>query len=169
MQSNMSSRERMLSAFQRKPHDHVPICPYLPVGPWRKEPLYWRDQFERADRMLDLGLDPTIEIWLPDPQPHSDVEIKTWREKRDGEYLLTKEYHTEIFLFVVQESVNREDSVTLPVELGFQHRIEMLYRSAKCPLHSFHPFDVEVIDQEVGSGGIETRSGILSILFRWIH
>jgi hypothetical protein len=44
--------------------------------------------------MLELGLDPTLDIWLPDPQPHPDVEIKTWREMKGGDLLITKEYHT---------------------------------------------------------------------------
>ena len=91
MQKNMSSRERMLATFQRKPHDCIPLSPYIGQGPWRSGPLYWRDQFERADRLLELGLDPTIDIWLPDPRPHPDVRIKTWREKQEDGYLLTKE------------------------------------------------------------------------------
>ncbi len=44
--------------------------------------------------LLELGCDPTIDIWLPDPEPHPDVEIKTWREKTDSGPLITKEYHT---------------------------------------------------------------------------
>lgn len=94
MKPGMSSRERMLAALTRQGPDHIPFSPYIGQGPWWKEPLFWRDQFERAQRMLGLGLDPVIDIWLPDPTPHSDVTIKTWREASGSGALLTKEYHT---------------------------------------------------------------------------
>ena len=92
----MSSRERMLAAIQRQETDHVPFSPYVVVcsSMWHQEPLAWNDQIERAERLLELGLDPTFDLWLPDPLPHPDVEIQTWREKRKGEILITKEYHT---------------------------------------------------------------------------
>ena len=93
-QQAMTSRERMLAALRCEQPDHVPMSPYMYQGPWRREPLYWRNQFERAQMMLEMELDPTIDIWLPDPQPHHDVEIKTWREQKDGKTYLTKEYHT---------------------------------------------------------------------------
>jgi hypothetical protein len=35
-----------------------------------------------------------MDIWMPDVVPHPDVKIKTWREQKNGETLLTKEYHT---------------------------------------------------------------------------
>ncbi|MCX6992574.1 MAG: hypothetical protein NT011_05440 [Kiritimatiellaeota bacterium] len=92
--ASLSSRERLLAAFRREPHDHVPFSPYISQGPWWQAPLFWRDQFERAERMLELGLDPTIEIWLPDPQPHPDVAIKTWRDTSGPDSILTKEYYT---------------------------------------------------------------------------
>lgn len=93
-ESKMSSRERMLAAMKREGPDHVPFSTYISQGPWWEEPLFWHDQFERAERMLALGLDPTIDIWLPDPQPDPDVQVKTWRERKDDEVLITKEYHT---------------------------------------------------------------------------
>jgi len=93
-QATMSSRQRMMAAIKREGPDHVPFSPYISQGPWFQEPLFWQDQIGRAERMLDIGLDPTIDIWLPDPQPHRDVEIRTWREKKGHEIILTKEYHT---------------------------------------------------------------------------
>ena len=128
MQNRTSSRERMLAAFKRKPHDHVPLSPYISLGPWWQEPLYWRDQFERAERMLELGLDPTIDIFLPDPQPHPDVEIKTWREKTGEDYLLTKEYHTPagVLRQVVQESANwtsPDHGPWIPTTFGLEKRL----------------------------------------------
>jgi len=94
MSETMSSRERMLAALRRRPHDHVPFSSYISQGPWYKEPLYWRDQFERALRLREMDLDPIIDIWLPDVRPHPDVEIKTWREKKGDETRITKEFHT---------------------------------------------------------------------------
>ena len=90
----MSSRERMLAALTRQSPDYAPLSPYIAQGPFFKEPLFWRNQVERAERLLELGLEPTIDIWFPDPQIHPDVEIKTWRERKGDEVLLTKEYHT---------------------------------------------------------------------------
>jgi hypothetical protein len=84
----------MLAAMRRQGPDYLPFSTYISQGPWWQEPLFWHDQFERARRLLDLGLDPTIDIWLPDPQPHPEVRIKTWRQKRDQQTLITKEYHT---------------------------------------------------------------------------
>jgi hypothetical protein len=94
MSAQMSSRQRMLAAIRREGPEHVPLSPYLPQGPILAEPLFWHDQIERTQRMLALGLDPVIDIWLPDPQPHPDVRVKTWREKKGRETLITKEYHT---------------------------------------------------------------------------
>ena len=94
MMTAMTSKQRMLAALTRQGPDHVPFSTYIGQGPWWEEPLRWRDQFERAEKMLALGLDPTIDIWFPDPVPHPDVEIRTWRDTSGEEPLLTKEYHT---------------------------------------------------------------------------
>lgn len=92
--SNMSSRERMLAVIERQGPDHVPFSPYLCQGPWHPEPFCWGNQIERAQRMLELGLDPTIDIWLPYPEPGAEVEIRTCRDTSGPEVLLTKGYHT---------------------------------------------------------------------------
>jgi len=55
----MTSRERMLASIQRRQPDHIPLSLIIAQGPWFKEPLYWRNQFERAEVMLEMGLDPT--------------------------------------------------------------------------------------------------------------
>ena len=68
--TQMSSRERMLAAIKRRGPDHVPFSPCIAQGPYFEEPLFWHNQIERAQRMLELGLDPVMDIWLPDPQPH---------------------------------------------------------------------------------------------------
>ncbi|MEW6751249.1 MAG: uroporphyrinogen decarboxylase family protein [Candidatus Latescibacterota bacterium] len=127
MRTEMSSRERLLAAFRRQPHDHVPFSPYTGQGPWWERPLYWRDQFERADRMLELGLDPTIDIWLPDPEPHPDVEIRTWRDTSGPEPLLTKEYRTPagVLRQVVRESpdwCSAQHGPWVPTTFGIEKR-----------------------------------------------
>ncbi len=94
MTAVMTSRERMMAAIRREEVDHIPCSPYISQGPWYEKPLFWRNQFERAERMLELGMDPTIDIWIPVPRPDATVQIKSWREKKDGQVLLTKEYHT---------------------------------------------------------------------------
>lgn len=90
----MSSRQRMLAALRRQPHDHVPLSLYIQQGPGWREPLYWRNQLERAERMLALGLDPTIDIWLPDVRPAPDVKVTSTRRRDGDRTLLTKTYHT---------------------------------------------------------------------------
>ena len=120
-QQTMTSRERMLAALRCEQPDYIPISPYINQGPWRLEPLYWRDQFERAEVMLEMGLDPTIDIWLPDPQPHPEVEINTWREKRDDRIYLTKEYHTPAG--VLRQTVHETDDWCDPEHAPWQRTI----------------------------------------------
>ena len=84
----------MLAAMNRQPMDHVPFSPHIWQGPVGQGQLCWGNQVERTEHMLDLGLDPVVDIWLPDVHPHPDVEIRTWRDKSGTEPLITKEYHT---------------------------------------------------------------------------
>lgn len=91
---SISSRERMISALKCQNTDHVPFSPFIVQGAWMEKPLFWRNQFDRAEQMLDLGLDPIIDIWLPWPQIHKDVEIREWRDTSGKEPIITKEYHT---------------------------------------------------------------------------
>lgn len=104
----MSTRERMLAALRREGPDYVPFSPFIPQGPWWDKPLFWRDQLERTERMLELDLDPVIDIWFPDPEPHPDVTIKTWRDTSSTEPLLTKEFHTPAG--VLRQTVRETDS-----------------------------------------------------------
>ncbi|MFH1614549.1 MAG: uroporphyrinogen decarboxylase family protein [Planctomycetota bacterium] len=102
----LSSRERMLAAMRRQSPDFVPMSPYIGQGPWWKGELFWNDQIERTERMLALGLDPAIDIWLPYPEPHPDVTIKTSRDTSGDIPVITKEYHTPagVLRQVVKES-----------------------------------------------------------------
>ena len=94
MPTAMTSRERMLAAIRRQGPDRVPLSPYVAQGPMLAEPFFWHDQVGRAKRMLEMELDPTIDVWFPDPQPHPDVQIKSRRDKNGNEILITKEFHT---------------------------------------------------------------------------
>jgi len=123
----MSSRERMLAAMNLKGPDHVPFSPYCCQGPWYDKPLFWRDQFERARVMLELGLDPTIDIWLPWPQVDDQVEIRTWRDTTGPVPLLTKEYHTPagVLRQTVKETEDWCDALHtpwIPTTLGAEKR-----------------------------------------------
>ena len=92
---NMSSRERFLKTCKHCEPDRVPI--FLESTPplFFTDRVRWYNQFERAKIMLDLGCDPMINIWLPEPVLHPDVTVKVGREKKsDGRILLSKEFHT---------------------------------------------------------------------------
>jgi len=94
----MSSRERILATCTHQPTDHVPL--HLEVHPsysqYDPEIAWWDNQFQRTDDLLALGADAMVEVWLPDPSYHPDVEVHSWREEpNDQEYgLLHKEYRT---------------------------------------------------------------------------
>jgi len=98
METTMTSRERILATCAHEPTDHVPLhlevhpsyCLYDPAVAW------WNNQFERTDDLLALGADAMVEVWLPDPSYHPDVEVRTWREEPPNQKyaLLGKEYRT---------------------------------------------------------------------------
>jgi hypothetical protein len=97
MRTEMRSRERMLAAIRRQPVDHIPLgqifhSTVLGTPPERS----WRNQFERAQVMQYLGLDPVIDIWLPVPEPPPGVTVRKWKEADpDGpDPLLCAEYDT---------------------------------------------------------------------------
>ena len=127
MTAEMSSRDRMLAAIRREEHDHVPFALHCQQGPWFVEPFFWRDQVQRAERMLSMGLDATFDIWLPDPMMSDEVEVKTWREKKGEEWILTKEFHTPagVLRQVVRETrdwCEPEHAPWVPTTWGFEFR-----------------------------------------------
>ncbi|MDI7274336.1 MAG: uroporphyrinogen decarboxylase family protein [Anaerolineae bacterium] len=100
MRRELSSRERLLCAMQRQEPDHVPLWSL-----WRNRevPFRYTSQVERAEAVLALGLDDTLLLEPPlNKTEHYDanrvpgVEIRVWREEREGERypLLAKEYQT---------------------------------------------------------------------------
>lgn len=96
MKTAMTSRERILATCAHAAPDHVPL--HLEVHPsylqYDREVATWKDQFERTDALLALGVDAMVEVWLPNPTFHPEVRVHSWREERDGQILLCKEYQT---------------------------------------------------------------------------
>ena len=96
--SKISSRERMLMVIRHEEPDHVPLNIDVHPSFIASEPVAsaWKDQFAITDALLELGTDPFIAIWLPDPCAGKEVSIRTWKEKNPGtgETLLYKEYET---------------------------------------------------------------------------
>jgi len=96
MRATLTSRDRLLLAINHEEPDHIPL--YLK---WWERPFLadrgqgWVDQYERVDRMLDLGLDDTVGFDVPRPIA-PDVRVRVWKEKPAGEAfpLLFKEYET---------------------------------------------------------------------------
>jgi uroporphyrinogen-III decarboxylase len=96
----LSSRERLLLAMNRKEPDHVPLW-----NLWRNVdlPFCYRDQVERAEAVLALGLDDTLLLQPPlNKTEHFDVNRVPGVRIRvsldtttDEDYpLLTKTYET---------------------------------------------------------------------------
>ncbi|MGQ9513712.1 MAG: uroporphyrinogen decarboxylase family protein [Thermoproteota archaeon] len=96
MRTTLSSRERLLQAINHREPDHIPL--YLK---WWERPYLsdksqaWRNQFERVERVLGLGLDDTVGFDVPRPMSR-EVKVKVRKDKLVGEPwpILTKEYIT---------------------------------------------------------------------------
>jgi hypothetical protein len=98
MATRMSSKERILAAIRGQEVDHIPLGQLfhstIMETPAEKR---WRDQFERAAVMKDLGLDPVIDIWLPAPEAPPEIPVRKWMEANPAkpeEPLLCAEYET---------------------------------------------------------------------------
>ena len=79
MKYEMTSRDRMLAAIRRQPVDHIPLGQLFHSTvlntPADKQ---WTDQFERARVMKELGIDPTIDIWMPAPEAPPEIPVRKW-------------------------------------------------------------------------------------------
>jgi hypothetical protein len=92
----LSSRERLLTAINLDEPDHVPLCfkwwerPYLV-----DESDRWHSEFERALKLLKLGIDDTITLKVP-ISLNPDVKTKISKIHPPGEKypIVMKEYHT---------------------------------------------------------------------------
>ena len=94
----VSSKERVLTAVRHEEPDHVPLNIDVHPSYVDYDPIAsgWTDQFVVTDFLLELGTDPFICIWLPDPCPAPEVTIREWKETdpQTGQTLLGKEYQT---------------------------------------------------------------------------
>lgn len=93
MTRQITSRERMLGAMNHEMLDHIPL--WLNIHVHENEFVRWSDPVERADKLLDMGLDDTIVVSAPlsiDPR----VTTRTWTDRpADSRYpLIHKEWHT---------------------------------------------------------------------------
>ena len=92
----MNSKERTLAALRCEEPDHVPLC--LDMHPsYRTGPLAnARTQFDVLDVLAPLGLDQTVDLWMPIQAPHPDVTV-TYERRRDPDgdgYVRCKRYET---------------------------------------------------------------------------
>lgn len=109
MSNSTSSRERMLATIEHQEPDYIPLW-----FNWQHRPtqiLNWDDTVERAERVLDMGLDETMLINVPlsvDPA----VSSKVWVEHAcDSRYpLIHKEWYTP--KGVLRQVVQRTDDWT---------------------------------------------------------
>ena len=97
MKYEMTPKERILTAIRHEALDHIPLGQLFHstvMGtPAEKQ---WKDQFERARVMNELGLDPTIDIWMPAPEAPPEIPVRKWMEDDpDGpDPLLCASYET---------------------------------------------------------------------------
>jgi len=110
--TSLSSRERYLAALAHQEPDRVPIHLNMQFQYYHNDRIRWENQFEMAEALQDVGVDPIIEIWIPEAIPHPDVTVKTWRECPAGESEphITKEYHTPVG--VLRQVVRETDDWT---------------------------------------------------------
>ena len=93
----MTNKQRMIATFRHEATDYTPL--HLEINQSyevHEVARHWKNQFERIDFLLDLGVDAAVELWLPDPSFHPDVRVHEWRELRPNEpyTLLCREYET---------------------------------------------------------------------------
>jgi len=79
--NKMTSKERMIAAIKNEPVDHLPLgqlfhSTILETPADRQ----WKNQFERTKIMVELGLDPVVDIWLPAPAAPADIKVRHWKE-----------------------------------------------------------------------------------------
>jgi hypothetical protein len=97
MKMSMSSKERMVAAIRCQEVDHIPLGQvFHSTVLGTPDAKQWDNQFQRAEVMKDLGLDPVIDIWMPTPKPPSEIAVRKWQEDDpDGpDVLLCAEYET---------------------------------------------------------------------------
>jgi len=93
----LSSRDRLLTTISHVEPDHVPFVMHFHEYPQQELPahLRHRSQVERAERLLAIGLDDTLQL-TPPWRMHPEVRTRVWKEHPAGEPypLLHKVYET---------------------------------------------------------------------------
>ena len=140
MGSSMSSRERMLAAIDHQEPDHIPLW-----FNWQHRPtqiLDWTDTVERAEQVLDMGLDETMLINAP-LSVHPAVSSKVWVEHpHNSRYpLIHKEWHTP--KGVLRQVVQRTDDWAGGDDVGIIGDLNVP-RSLQFPVKGLE--DVEKLD-----------------------
>jgi len=89
MSRQLSSAERVKLTYARQEADRVPVM-FRAIQPLEGR---WRNQVERAEGLLAMGADASLQIDIPihfEPR----VTTETWTEKCRPHPVLHKEYHT---------------------------------------------------------------------------
>ena len=86
----------MLAMIHQEEGYRIPLALEFDSNMTEKGPLRWKNQFDRAYQLLELGIDPVINIWLPDPEFHPEVKVRTGEctDSSKKSLLLFKEYET---------------------------------------------------------------------------
>jgi len=92
--TEMTSRERLLTAMRYQEPDHVPLI-FNVFGFQPPAHLAWSNEYEEAQRWLSLDVDATLQVF-PQLTFHPEVKVRSWEEQVAGERwpLMVKEYQT---------------------------------------------------------------------------
>jgi uroporphyrinogen-III decarboxylase len=93
----LSSRQRLLTTISHVEPDHVPFVMHFHEYPQEELPphLRHRDQVERTERLLAIGIDDILQV-SPPWRMHPEVRARVWKERPAGEPypVLHKVYET---------------------------------------------------------------------------
>lgn len=90
MKEVFSSRGRMLTALENKKSDYIP-CSFMLFDVLKKT---CQSQLEFIEKQAELGLDVKVELPELPFRFHPEVKVNEWKEVKEGETLLHKEYIT---------------------------------------------------------------------------
>lgn len=91
----MTSRERLLAAMTGQETDYVPCSIYF-NGALRIDGYDLSDPEDTVKCYLDLGVEPIVNIFLPDSEFHPEVRTRVWTDEAAGAIypVIYKEYIT---------------------------------------------------------------------------
>jgi len=96
LKSELSSKERLLRSLNFEEPDHVPLLlRFFNRSYLMDKSQGWHNQFVKADQLIKLGFDETVNLSPPLPL-NPEVKVKKWKvSQAEGECpLLVKEYET---------------------------------------------------------------------------